>query len=525
MAVTILDIIGPIMVGPSSSHTAGAARLAKLARHMAGGQVVAATIDLFGSFATVGPGRGTLLALTGGLLDFDADDERIRDAERLAQAAGLAVRFRFSDQPASHPNTVRLELTTPGGGQIEVTGISVGGGVVRITNLDGFEVSLRGELPTVLCEYPDRPGMVAEVAGAIAAQGLNIATMHVVRQEESRQALMSLELDEAPAAALLQCLEVLPGIKRLIYLPGLTTRPSQRPGAIGLHALAEVLSRASDEDIPISALILRSQAELLGISREDLCDRLRKALQVMKQAVELGLENPAPSASGLTGGDAARLAPLVEAGEEDWLMAVARRALAVAETNARMGRIVAAPTAGSCGVLPGCLLGTAARFNLSDETLLGPLITAGGIGLVIAGRATLSGAAGGCQAECGAAGAMAAGALVELLGGTAHQVGHAAALALKNSLGLTCDPVAGLVEVPCVRRNAFAALQATLAARLALAGVESAVPFDEVVDAMGEVGRAMPACYRETSQGGLATTPTGRATAERIRGDPGTSTR
>ena len=193
-------------------------------------------------------------------------------------------------------------------------------------------------------------------------------------------------------------------------------------------------------------------------------------------------------------------------------------ALAANEANAAMGRICAAPTAGSSGVLPGVLFALAEERGLPEEKLALPLVTAGAIGMVIASRASLAGAEGGCQAECGSAAAMAAGAAVDLLGGTPEQIGHAVALSLKNLLGLVCDPVAGLVEVPCVKRNAGAATLALLAADMALAGIQSVIPVDEVIDAMAEVGQAMSPALRETAKGGLAATPTGLACAERILG-------
>ena len=189
------------------------------------------------------------------------------------------------------------------------------------------------------------------------------------------------------------------------------------------------------------------------------------------------------------------------------------------ESNACMRRIVAAPTAGACGVMPAVLIPLYWRDNVPEERMLEALFTASGIGAVIAYRACISGAAGGCQAEIGSASAMAAGALVYLRGGTPEQMCHAVAMALKNLLGLVCDPVAGLVEVPCVKRNVIGAVNAIAAADMALAGIESRIPVDEVIDSMGEVGRRLPVEFRETALGGLAATPTGKAVKKRLAGD------
>jgi len=235
---------------------------------------------------------------------------------------------------------------------------------------------------------------------------------------------------------------------------------------------------------------------------------------VMRQAVGQGMTGDLRSASGLVGGDAAKLrtgpkGPLADTPFRDILA----RALAVQEVNAAMGVIVAAPTAGGAGVLPAVLTGLAAARKIPDEKVIDALACAGLIGAVVAERASLSGAEGGCQAETGAAAAMAAGAATEMLGGSPSQVGHATALALQGTLGLVCDPLGGLVELPCVFRNATGAAIALTGIELALAGVTFAIPVDEVIDVMGEIGESMDVKYRETAGGGLAATPTGRRLA------------
>ncbi len=236
-------------------------------------------------------------------------------------------------------------------------------------------------------------------------------------------------------------------------------------------------------------------------------EKMRQVLEVMRQSAARGIAQAPISRGGLVGGDARRVALAVEAGRGLTGPIVGRamaRALAVAEVNAAMGRIVAAPTAGSCGVLPGVLLTVAEALGSSEEQLIMALFTAGAVGDVIRGRASISGAAGGCQAEIGSAAAMAAAAAVELAGGSPEACVHAAALALKSMLGLVCDPVGGLVEVPCVKRNAIAASIALAAAEMVLAGVRSAVPPDQVIEVMGRVGRELPESLRETGIGGLA---------------------
>lgn len=286
-------------------------------------------------------------------------------------------------------------------------------------------------------------------------------------------------------------------------------------------SIASLVTAARERGCRISDVVVDAQAEESGRPREELIERMRQNLQVMKEAVETGLRGDVRSLTGLSGGQAAKVERARQAGRTVSGGPIDRavaRALAVAEVNASMGRIVAAPTAGSCGVLPAVVLTVADQVGSSEDDVVLALFAAAGVGVVIADRATISGAEGGCQAECGSASAMAAAAGVEMAGGTPDQCAHASAIALKNVIGLACDPVAGLVEVPCVKRNAMAAAQAMVAIDLALAGVESVIPADEVIEAVAQVGRALPASLRETAQGGLAATPTARQIEKRVLG-------
>jgi L-serine dehydratase len=280
------------------------------------------------------------------------------------------------------------------------------------------------------------------------------------------------------------------------------------------RSLQAAVRDAETKGVSLSRLALETESDDQGRPVEEIRDILRRALIVMKGAVDRGLTGDLRSASGLVGGDAAKLVtgpagPLAGTPFRDILA----RALAVQEVNAAMGVIVAAPTACGAGVLPAVLTGLAAARGLDDEKLVDALATAGLIGAVVAERASLSGAEGGCQAETGAAAGMAAGAATEMLGGSPSQVAHAVALAQQGTLGLVCDPLGGLVELPCVFRNATGAAIALAAIEMALAGITFAIPADEVIDTMGEIGREMDVRYRETAGGGLAATPTGRRLA------------
>ncbi|MGC4377646.1 L-serine ammonia-lyase, iron-sulfur-dependent, subunit alpha [Fictibacillus sp. Mic-4] len=287
--------------------------------------------------------------------------------------------------------------------------------------------------------------------------------------------------------------------------------------------VAELVKLAESKGCKISDIMIEQEMEVTGRSREEILAQMDKNLKVMEDAVERGITEDVKSHSGLTGGDAKLLQAYMKSGKSlsgELMMDAVSKAMATNEVNAAMGTICATPTAGSAGVVPGVLFALREKLNPTREQMLAFLFTSGAFGFVVANNASISGAAGGCQAEVGSATGMAAAAVVELAGGTPSQCAEAMAIALKNMLGLVCDPVAGLVEVPCVKRNAMGASNAIVAADMALAGIKSRIPCDEVIDAMFKIGQNMPSALRETAEGGLAATPTGRKLAEKIFGMP-----
>lgn len=289
-----------------------------------------------------------------------------------------------------------------------------------------------------------------------------------------------------------------------------------------IGSIETLIQLASENSSTIGQAMIKHEAALKQIPEEAVLERMKYNWQIMKESIMTGIENPQKSKGGLIGGEGRKLFDYC-CSEQQLLcgsnvMEAVSYALAVAEVNATMGRIVACPTAGSCGIVPGVLRKLQEMDNLTDEKIAEALMTCAGIGMVIAHRASVSGAVGGCQAECGAASAMAAAAAVELRGGSPEQAGEACAMVLKNVMGLVCDPVAGLVEVPCAKRNALGASLAMVMADMALAGITSVIPADEVITAMGAVGRALPESLRETAKGGLAATPTGLELHKKIFG-------
>lgn len=292
--------------------------------------------------------------------------------------------------------------------------------------------------------------------------------------------------------------------------------------ALKYLSIAELVDQATAQGARISQIVLRDQAEQMDTEPQVLFRKMRENYHVMQESIQKGADPDIKSASGLTGGDAWKLYSVYEKKKSltgSFMAGAMWRALAVSELNAAMGRIVAAPTAGSCGILPAAIVTMQEEYSLDEYDCVMALFTASAIGMVIGNNASLAGASGGCQAECGSASAMAAAAIVELAGGTPQMSGEACAIAIKNILGLVCDPVAGLVEIPCIKRNAGGVTTAFMAAELALAGITSHIPADETILAMKRIGDTMPASLRETAEGGLAMTPTGQALNTRVFGE------
>lgn len=523
--LSIRDIIGPIMIGPSSSHTAGALRIAYMARRLCLAEPRTVEFSLLGSFAHTLVGHGTDKALVGGMLGLDTDDLRIRDSFQLAREAGLA--FSFTPEPDAeydHPNTVDIRIVDADGSEMSIRGESIGGGAAVIRRIDGIDVEVTGEKTSIVIRQRDEAGVLAHIAKSISDWGVNIATTRMYRERKGDAAYTILETDQAVCPEIKTAIEAHPAIRDVRIIPGDSATGVSKDDAADVEAAQ---TRFDELDFPHGAAML-AFCERSGMSiseafmeREDALAAslgytsdtdgyLDEALAVMRQSATRPLEEPLPSMGGLIGGEALKLSALRKLGGnlcDDQLSLAIAYSMAVLETNASMGRIAAAPTAGSAGVIPGVLLALQDSRGFSDDDLKRGLACAGAIGYLITRNATVSGAEGGCQAEIGSAAAMAAAAAVELAGGTPAQCFAAASNALTNMMGLVCDPIAGLVEVPCQKRNAAGAATALVSAQIALAGIGNLVDFDQTVEAMRKVGRSLPFELRESALGGIAATP------------------
>mgnify|MGYP002224068842 CR=1 FL=1 len=517
------DIIGPIMVGPSSSHTAGALALASMARKLFGEQPERAVFTLYGSFAATGSGHGTDKALVAGILGLATDDPRVADAFALAKAAGVSVEIIWdTTTEVAHPNTVDIRCESREGRTLEMRGVSIGGGAAVIRRINGIDVDITGERTSVVVHQRDERGVLAHIAGVLAGCGINIANANLHRTAKRGDAYTVLETDSAVDASVRELLMDHPDIINARVVPAtcagdgeevpVPEDAEERFARWDYASGEELLELCERENVTIAqAFRAREEALCAKQGTEAGIDAyLDRVLEVMGNAATEPLGNPQPSVGGLIGGEAAKLRAALEDADPqhrlvDSLAArAAQYALATLETNGRMGVIVATPTAGSAGVLPGVLLALRDERGFSHDQLREGILTAAGLGYLIARNASVSGAEGGCQAEVGSAAAMAAAAAVALAGGAPDRCLAAGANVMMSLLGLVCDPVGGLVEVPCQKRNATAASVAFVSAQIALSGVQNLISFDEAVAVMDEVGRGLPPELRETALGGIA---------------------
>lgn len=555
----IRDVIGPIMIGPSSSHTAGALRIAAMCRRLLAAEPARVAFHLYGSFAHTYHGHGTDKALVAGLLGMEADDERIRDSFAVAQERGLE--FSFEPRPdvkVEHPNTVCIEVDDAQGAHLSMRGESIGGGAAVITRINGVDVRITGEYHSIVVKQHDVAGVLAHIATCLSVFDVNIATTRLFRERKGEIAYTIMQTDDEVDSRVAAAIEKHPAIidVRIVrsdrageavapvkdageaHASGFAAELDPKAAAALFEELdfesgAALLAYCEREGVPISEAICRRERCMLasqGVAVDNTRRYLERALEVMRESATAPVAAPVKSMGGLIGGEAAALSQLEEVapdaagahgarGVADPLLARAiTYSMAVLETNASMGRIVAAPTAGSSGVVPAMLLAAQDMHHFTNEQLRYALANAAAVGYLIMRNATVAGAEGGCQAEVGAASAMAASAAVELFGGTPAQCLAAASNALCGLMGLVCDPIAGLVEAPCQKRNATGVANAIASAQIALAGIGNLVDFDQTVEAMRRVGNAIPFELRESALGGLAATPAACTFCESCRG-------
>jgi L-serine dehydratase len=506
------DVVGPVMRGPSSSHSAASVRIARLARDLCGGtpERVVLEFDTEGSLATTHEAQGSDMGLFGGLLGWDADDARLPDSAAALRAAGVDLRIDIAKLHDPHPNTYRLKLWKDGV-EHRLVALSTGGGMIEVVAIDDAPVTLFGDYAVTVI---DVDGDGSAVAAALAARD-DIDDVIVTGE---KQALVVVSAQQPVTSAVLA---ELPGIRRVRRLSSVLPVPSRRGLVVPFLHAGEMVGDLTQCRLADRAL--EYECARGGLSRDAVLEQMRKVLAIVRNGVRQGLAGT-EYRDRILPRQSHRFAALLAEGrllDGGLLNRAILYVTALMEVKSSMGVIVAAPTAGSCATFPGTTLAAAEMLGSSEEEILRAMLSAGLIGVFVATRSSFAAEVGGCQAETGAAAAMAAAALVELMGGSAAQALCASSHALQNVLGLICDPIANRVEAPCLGRNIAGASNAIASANIALAGYDHLVPLDEVLDAHREISERMARELRCTALGGLSITKTSKAIEARLCGTAG----
>ena len=510
------DVIGPVMRGPSSSHVAGAARIGTLVRQSLGGDVrsVPVEFDVNGSLAESYHGHGSDIGFVSGLLDIDLTDPRVPDACAIAEREGVEVAFSILDYGASHPNNYRIAATGGDGRTLHWEAVSVGGGMVEMQRFEGFPVSIDGGYHEYLLLIDAHAAPLEQAAASVKA----VASSDELRAEsDGARLLINLKRASALDAEAVARLRALPGVAGCIALDPILPTRSWEGCSVPFSNAAGLLEYAKQDGRPLWELAARYESVRGNTTEEDIFNKMDRLVGIMEKAVEDGLAGT-EYADRILGPQA----HLIDAGQRnrtllpnDLFNNVTKYITAIMEVKSAMGVIVAAPTAGSCGGLPGTLIGVGRTLGLPREEIVKAMLAAGLIGVFIAESATFAAEVAGCQVECGAGSGMAAAGVALMLGGTVAQCLDAASMALQNITGLACDPVANRVEVPCLGKNIMCGFNAVACANMALAGFDKVIPLDETIAAVYDVGLMLPLDLRCTL-GGLGKTPASFAIRKRL---------
>jgi L-serine dehydratase len=498
------DVIGPVMRGQSSSHCAAALRIGRLARDLMDQEIteVLVEFDRAGSLPTTHESQGSDMGLCGGLLGWDATDDRLPDSPRWLREAGVRLTFAIVDVQDAHPNTYRLTLRSAHD-EHTLVAISTGGGMVEVIAVDGFTVSIAGDYVETLLFTDDDAGLAERV-------GERVPGAIVLRHQHAERTLIEVRgrapLDDGVIAELRRTSPRL-SVKRLSPVLPVLSRPNLE---LPFETCDQLLRHDAGRQIPLWEWALRYEMERGDLGEAEVLQKMLEIVRVLRRSIAQGIAGTQYE-DRLLGHQSGVFKRRMDEGGLVRAGALNRTVLyttALMEVKSAMGIIVAAPTAGACAALPASCIAVAEEMERSEDDMARAMLAAGLIGVFIASQWTFAAEVGGCQAEGGSAAAMAAAAIVTLQGGTLSQAVAASSLALQCMLGLICDPVAARVEAPCLGKNVLAATNAIASANMALADFDPVIPFDEVVDAAKRVGRQMPRELRCTALGGLATTPT-----------------
>lgn len=514
------DVLGPVMSGPSSSHTAASVRIGNLMRQMLSGKLTKFTIDLDrpGAIAPTLHSQWVDVGLSAGLLGMFPEGERLSEALKLMKTSGLEMVYNVADFFYPHPNTYKMHLENEMGESISAVALSTGGGMIEFIEIEGYPISMSGGFHEVFlfaeCLSRDWMDRLNEKVEAVL-------TMPHQTEIQTREGEAFLEIRTAqmiPETVLTE-IRNLESVKRVLRLKPVMPVSSQLIPEVPFGNTEELLQAAEKNHMEAWELAVWYESVRGGISKEETFDKMLRLVQVMKKSLAAGLagthyENRILGWQSRYMDYPERKKRLIP---DDITNEIIRCVTALMEVKSAMGVFVAAPTAGACGCLPGTVLAIADKLKLSDVEIAKAMFSAGIPGIFIAERSTFGSEQAGCQAEAGSASGMTAAELAQLMGGTVREVCDAASMALQNVFGLTCDPVAMLVEVPCLGKNIMAGVNGLTSANMALAGFNAVIPLDETIEAFDEVGRMLPSELRCTGCAGITMTPAAKEIEKRMK--------
>ncbi|MEO6289231.1 MAG: L-serine ammonia-lyase, iron-sulfur-dependent, subunit alpha [Ginsengibacter sp.] len=508
------DVIGPVMRGPSSSHCAASLRIGRLCRDLMGGSLkhILIEFDPNGSLATTHKSQGSDMGLFGGFLGWEAFDERLPQSDQFMELEGIKVEIEILDIQAEHPNTYKLTLSNKEECH-RMTAISTGGGMIEVIEIDSNKVSMAGDFfeTLIYCDTADR-------VIPFIKKVLNYDEIIWHEANDIADSFVEIKAQEFPEESLCQELLAMEEVRSIKKLAPVLPVMSRTNLTVPFLSCADMLLYNEDKNLELWELAVAYESERGNLSKTAVFEKMRSIVRIMSNAIEIGLKGT-QYRDRILGSQSVQLKQQLD---NNRLMggAVNNRVImyvsAMMEVKSSMGIIVAAPTAGSCGALPGAVLGMATSLNLSEDEVVQAMLTAGLIGVFVAAHATFAAEVGGCMAECGSGSGMAAAALVGMAKGTLQQAIGAASLALQNSLGLICDPIGNRVEAPCLGRNVMAATNAISCANMALSDYNHLIPLDEVIETMQKVGNEIHHTLRCTNLGGLSVTKAAKEIEEKL---------
>ena len=500
------DVIGPVMRGPSSSHTAASWRIAKVCMQILNEPLKSAIIefDRNGAWAPNFREQGTTMGIEGGLLGIEITDDRMKHTQVVAKEKNISIIYRVNSFPTNHPNTVRLILAGANGNKMEVIAASLGGGSFEIQKINEFSVNINGGFYELLI-FAKKDQKLEDIIQSIKAKSwLFYESFH------GGEKLFNVKSSENFSKADLEHIKSsLPVADPVMIEPVLPVVPGNGT-ELPFHNVSSLLEFAEKEKLDLGELGIQYEKCFSGLSGKELASKMHNIIEIIEKSIERGLEGTEYRDRILH-----QQSHLIDEAEKKGKIPgntlinnIIANVTAIMESKSAMEVIVANPTAGSCGTVGGVLLAVSEDLNSSKEETIKAFFAAGLAGVFFAQGPGFSAEEHGCQVECGAAGGMAAAGIAQLFGGSAKQAIDAASMAVQNSIGLVCDPVADRVEVPCLGKNINAAMNAYSSATMACAGFDAVIAYDEVIQTVSDVGKQMPSCVKCTGQGGLAITPT-----------------